>query len=218
LLNEAPQTDISQNYRVGIDIDRSRLAAQTENAEAALRTLRGLRPRINSIANDSIQSDYYDVVAEAERRAGRVDLAINSMYAAADIAEKRQTSLKTDIDRILWARDARDLFSQLVELKLESHDPLGALVTLEGFQNEMPLIASQGGRIRERRTLSLPSSVRSTQEESNRDALPRPSSATVLVYSLLSDGLAIWNSTIRASRSERLRKIRDTFVFWSTAS
>jgi len=124
---------------------------------------------LGTMANDSIQAEYDGVLAKAQGEAGHRDLALQSLEAAVKIAEKRRASLRTDTDRMVWARDSAGLFSQLVELKLDSQDPVGALRVLERFQDEPD---------------------NGIQE--SPATLPEPSSATVLVYSLLSDGVGIW--------------------------
>jgi len=206
LLNEAPQDDISENYRVGVDIDRARLAAQTGNAGGALKMLSGLRGRVAAISNDSIQADYDGVFAEAQSGAGKRDLAIDALNAAVRIEEKRRASLRTDADRTLLARDESRLVSQLVELKLDSEDPLGALRVLAGFREEPAGAAAQAGSRAEGRSAGVHPAAGRTQGGLGPEDLPEPSSATVLVYSPLSDGLAIWKLNNQGVTYRRVMK------------
>lgn len=190
LLDEAPPNDVSQNYRAGIDIDRSRLAVESNQVDMALKILSEVRPKLTSISNDSIQADYYEVMAEAQTAARHSDFAIRSLDAAVKIAEKRRLSLRTRIDRTIWTRDTAHLFSQLVELKLQSQDSLGALLTLEDYADVFSEVSTKWDP--RHHDPPTPISTEREQEKRARDVLPRPSSATVLVYSPLSDGVAIW--------------------------
>jgi CHAT domain-containing protein len=198
LLSTAPQTEATENYRVGIGVDLARIETLLGHPQSALARLADISAQISTISNDTIAAEYYRTLGGAQADAGDLRASEAALQVAVLLAEEQRVSLKTEVDRISWAHDSVDSYAQLVEAKVASQDSMGALAIWEMFRDA----GLRHATIRARNS-SLGTSILNPQvdllrlamlEEMNlaKGCLLFPADRAVITYALLSHGLAIW--------------------------
>jgi CHAT domain-containing protein len=190
LLDSAPHTSITNNYRLGISIDLAEVSGRSGQTELALKHLLALRPQVSEISNDFLNADYYRALGELETLAGDAKESEQSFATLTGLAEKQRSSLQSEADRGAWAVQSEGSYRKLVEAKLETRDWWNSLAVWEMYRgadlrpnalsrHERDKIPQLGSLINEQRALL----------ERVRAALHNQ---LVLVYMVSDQGLMIW--------------------------
>jgi CHAT domain-containing protein len=185
LLDSAPQTEVTQNYHLGIEIDLARVLGDSGQTQAALETLERLRPRLEKIPNQTSASDYYlalgDLQVSADTRSAEETFSL-----AVGVAEQQRASLRSEGERATWAAQSEYYYRRLVEAKVANQDPENALAVLEMYNDadvRPPFSSAHISDVRQ---------AIARQAEVLNQSLPLLRDRTVLVYSVLSSGLMVW--------------------------
>jgi CHAT domain-containing protein/tetratricopeptide (TPR) repeat protein len=196
LLTGAAPSSITDGYRLSVSIYEARVAAATGDTAAGLDRLTTIRPQLDRIGNENVLSEYYRTRGELDMLSGEFEGAQREFSAAVFLAERQRASIKSETDRLTWSGAWSGTYRSLVQAKLRSGDPLGALGTLELYRDaELRPAKTRSSRdIAETGQPAVTSEEQQVSEESailNR-TLPLLNDRTVLVYDVLSDGVAIW--------------------------
>jgi CHAT domain-containing protein len=185
LLDSSPQTEITQNYRLGIEIDLARVLGHSGQTRSALETLERLRPQLENIPNRTFITDYYLALGDLQA-AEHSRSAEETFGLAVAVAEQQRASLRSEVDRAAWASQSEHYYRRLVEAKLANQDSGTALAVLEMYNGAdvRPAFSSE-------HTSGLREAIAQQTEVLNQ-SLPLLRDRTVLVYSVLSNGLMVW--------------------------
>jgi CHAT domain-containing protein len=194
LLDSAPQTPVTQNYRLDLQIDLAQIEERTIGPEVAVARLATLRQQVARILNEDFSANYYRVVGELQDAGGYTQAAEEAFEAAGEIAERQRDSLKSESDRLTWMREMASLYRDLVQEKLRAQDAISALAVWELYRSAalrpsrretFPSEENNAG------TYQLANAIAEERDLVGR-SLPTLNRRTVLVYALVPRGLSIW--------------------------
>jgi CHAT domain-containing protein/tetratricopeptide (TPR) repeat protein len=212
LLASAAQTDVTENYRLGIEVDMARIEGQIGQSQRGLDRLSVLRTRLVKMPTQPMLAEYYRAEGELQVLSHRKYAAEEAFQVAVALAERERSSLRSEDDRITWAHESSRSYRQLVESKINLHSPLEALGIWELYRGvALRSGASSAGQTQtsgadpESSSTSLQQTLVAETDLVKR-TLPSLTDRTVLVYSLLSRGLAIWAYDDRGIRSIWIEK------------
>jgi CHAT domain-containing protein/tetratricopeptide (TPR) repeat protein len=143
LLDSVPQTDVTRNYRAGIQIDLAKLASEEGDSDAAFRYLAAVGPQTPRIADHYLLADYYQTLGHLQLKSHRIDKARESLQWAIAFAEKQLSSLRSEHERLAWRQLSGSTYRDLVELELESGQQQSALGIWEWYLG-VPLRSGPG--------------------------------------------------------------------------
>ena len=168
-----------------------RIYAQTGLAEIDLREGKIVQAeqRLNSIREEATQVDsftvsraFYKAYGELLEKQGRVDDAEQAFQRAIESADSHLSGLASSSSRYSWTQENSGLYRSLIQLELTKGDRQKALATWEWYRSALlgrTLVAAESLR-----------SLWSTTELEKR--MGNLKNQTVISYSILSEGLAIW--------------------------
>ena len=196
LLGAAPPGPITEEYGVSVAIYEARLAAVVGHASEGADRLTTIRPQVAKIANENVLSEYHRTFGEVETLDGNFGQAEREFSEAVSVAERQRASIRSESDRLAWPDVWVGLYRELVAAKLHSGDSRGALAVWELYRGA-ELRAASPKSLYPTSDSGHGASISSEQLISDESALlnqtlPALDHRTVLVYSLMSDGLAIW--------------------------
>jgi CHAT domain-containing protein len=190
LLRSVPQTAITQNYRLGIEIDLARVLGENGQTQQVLDRLKQFPEQLASISNQIFLSDYYLALGNAQGAAGDMRAAENTISTAVYLAERQRSSLRSEMDRAAWATQSEYSYSRLVEAKLANQDPEGALAVLEmyqgaGVRRALPIVQPSDEAAPLQRAIGEQQSLLS-------QTLPFLRNRMVIVYDIVPSGVMLW--------------------------
>jgi tetratricopeptide (TPR) repeat protein len=131
LLAQAPQSDITNNYEAGINIDLAKLALTQGDQLRARAYVERATTRIPHITDYYILADFFLTKARLLRADKEQDRSESSLRWAVAIAERQLTSLPSQTERFTWSRQSSDVYRELVATELEKGNTNAAL---EGWE------------------------------------------------------------------------------------
>ena len=182
LFSSAPQTGVTQNYRLKMEIEEAGIEAQAGSADAALNRLLALQPRIDRTDNWYTALEYYQALGDLQGKRKNLAGSVAAYESAVALAERRRSSITSESDRASWARQSVTSYRKLVQALLQEKDSANALNAWELYQSATLRSPGPG-------TLQA-----SLNEESTiiQNALHSLDEHTVLIYVVLPDGIEIW--------------------------
>lgn len=133
LLDSVPQTDVTRNYRAGIQIDLAKLASEEGDSRAAFGYLAEVKPQTPKIADHYLLGDYYQTLGHLQLKSGKIDTARESLLWSVAFAEKQLSSLQSERERLEWRQLNENTYRDLVELALIGGDERSALAIWEWY-------------------------------------------------------------------------------------
>src|SRR4029077_6053791 len=103
-------------------------------AQQALARLVPMLAGLRQVSNQVIQTDFYLALAEAQADSGNYHASEQTLEKALFLAEEQRSSIGSEVDRKIWARDWFEPYKSLVEVKLNQRDFAGALGAWEIFR------------------------------------------------------------------------------------
>jgi len=197
LLSAAVPGPVTDDYRLSVAIYEARIAAATGRATDGLDRLTTLHPQLARIANENVLSEYHRTLGDIHMLGRDFERAEREFSTAVSLAERQRSSITSEADRLAWATATSGAYRGVVEAKLRLEDPLGALGAWELYR---------GAELRPARSRSLhgtgervPDATSTSAEQQiseefgllNR-TLTLLDDRTVLVFGVVSDGVAIW--------------------------
>ena len=182
LFSSAPQTEITQNYRLKMEIEKAGIEAQAGSVDAALKRLLALKPGIDQTSNWYTALEYYEELGDLQGKRKNLAESVAAYEMAVALAELRRSSITSESDRASWARQSTSSYRKLVQTLLQEKDSTNALNAWELYQSATLRSPAPG---------ALPASL---GEESTviQNAFHTLNEHTVLIYVVLPDGIAIW--------------------------
>jgi len=133
LFARAPQTEITENVRLGSEIEVAELSNHKESTEE-LDRLRSVS--VEKLTNFYVSSDYFRAIGSLERTAGERQKSEEAFEKAVALLEQQRTSLHSENDRATWNRQSVESYRALSAAKLEEGDSFGALATWEMYHGD----------------------------------------------------------------------------------
>jgi CHAT domain-containing protein len=198
LVDSAPQSDTTENYRLDIQIHEAWVEGKTREPEAAVARLVALSPRVSMIRNQIVSAHFYHVLGNMEASAGHLQAAADVFRSGLLLSEQQRSALKSESERSTWSLHAEEPYRDLIEAKVRAQDAFGALQVLQLYRGASLRPPDLIGR-----TDDLEAKLSAEKDLINL-ALPSFDKRSVLAYELLSDGLAIW---VYDSRGVRVRLV-----------
>ncbi len=198
LLDSSPQTQVTDNYRLDMEIYLAWLDGRIGNAQTAITRLATVEPKVAKISNEVLSEKYHRAVGEMYGQSGNIPASEEELDVAVLIAEQQRSSLEAESDRLSWARESEELYRDLVETKFEAQDPSGALAVLEFYRGAA--LRTTGSSTGSENAYKQPGygskhalePVLSSEIALLNRIQPALGNRAILTYSVLSRGLAIW--------------------------
>ena len=186
LFASSPQIQSTRIARVEAETRLAEVEASQGKAQQAVGRLQRLEPEVAQLSDDFLGVLFYTTIGDAESRIGDVTEAESHMRSAIALAEFQLQSLHSDKLRIEWEARTSNAYRVFVQARLRKGDVQGALEIWELYRGAAPRAASRMNSALLTRTLSLPEPHEVTRQ------LPGLMKETVLSYSVLPEGLAVW--------------------------
>jgi CHAT domain-containing protein len=195
LFLSAPQTRVTENYRLDLEIYQAWADGRLGKSEVAVDRLVALKPQLDGIHNETLSAKYHRTLGALEEDAGNFAGAEAEFDSAVLLAERERSSLKFESERITWAEAAEESYQDLVDVRLRQQNAYGALEALELYRGAALRTASLSpGDLPDGKDDEKENFEAALSRERNLISHVEPSSneQTILVYDLLPRGLAIW--------------------------
>jgi CHAT domain-containing protein/tetratricopeptide (TPR) repeat protein len=204
LLSSVPQTDVTKNYRAGIQVDLAKLAMEEGDSRAAFIYLTEVSPRIPKIADHYLLFDYYQTLGHLQLKLHELDKARESLQWAVAFAERQLSSLQSEHDRLAWRQLSGNTYRDLVEIELAGDSKRSALGIWEWYLG-IPLRSQTDGQ----HDSSLPGGNIFSLNRTGRRAPRLPDldvgtrildslrNSTFISFAILSGRTAVWISDDR---------------------
>jgi CHAT domain-containing protein len=183
LLSSAPETETTQNYRAGIEIDVAKLSGELGDSASGLEHLRRVRPQLAHFADPYLLMNFEETLGQLEMSVGHFADAETALREAISIAEQELGSIPTMRDRIAWQKVNGVPYRTLVELELRQERPEAALEIWEWYLAAPQRIKTDNRK----RTLGPWRDLRSAAA-----FRPRFDRQTVVSYAVLGNRVAAW--------------------------
>lgn len=131
----APKTEVTENVRLGTQVEVAELHRKDESAEVVLARLQSMSSRLDKISNFSVVSDYFRALGKLQREAGLSQASEESFERAAALMEQQRASLHSEDDRATWNEQAVEAYRELAETKLGAGDLVGGLAVWQIYRN-----------------------------------------------------------------------------------
>jgi CHAT domain-containing protein/tetratricopeptide (TPR) repeat protein len=198
LFSSAPNSDVTENYRVTLEAYLALVDDESGKPETGLARLERMRPRLDRIANMNIVADFYRITGELQSRVGHLADAEDELIKAVSLGETMRASLRSESNRILWMRQWAKPYLDLVDVELQRGNPSEALNIWELYRDFGLRQPPQSSNPPASPGTQVEAAVASTRmlisQESER--VTRTFSAlhdqTALILGLIPHGVVIW--------------------------
>jgi CHAT domain-containing protein len=197
LLSSAPQTGVTDNYRLTAESYSALIDGQLGRPEDGLARLERVRARLDKIANTNVVADFYRISGELQLLAGHLTFAEAEITKAVALGEKMRRSLRSESDQVSWGREWSKPYLDLVEIKLQEGNPSDALAVWELYRRAKPLIfersnppASTGDE--SGAAVSSLNSVLSQESELIRNVSSGLGDGKLLIMGMVPHGMVLW--------------------------
>jgi len=181
-LPASPVMDLYRSYGL---IWLARAEDQQGNArEAVNQLLLPTEKLVLAVDNDAVRASFYQVLAEAYQQLGERELAGHALSMVLNYGEKALRSLRTDRDRLSWAKEMDDAYRSMVRVTLEDSRPERAFAFWEWYK---------ASDLRTDRPAADPGASVSVLPAQIREIGKSLRQATVVSYAQMEDGIAAWN-------------------------
>jgi CHAT domain-containing protein/cytochrome c-type biogenesis protein CcmH/NrfG len=180
LLALAPKTDAVRVAGLWNDIDTARVESHLGEFDSGIARLTRIQDQIGPRRDKDLEEQFYTTLGELELRGHNPAIAEQDFRPALESAERRLSSLDSEIDRIHWSKEAAPVYLGMAEAELVQGRVQESLEYFEWYLGAASR-SLKGGQIS-----GAPDPTWLTSR------LPLLSNQTVLAYAALPDGLAIW--------------------------
>jgi CHAT domain-containing protein len=164
------------------EIDRAQIDLRQGKLAEAERRLGAIQTNVNEISNFEIVVDYYSTRASLLRQEGRTEEARKDFETALKKIDSNAKNLSSVADRYLWNLEISHLYRSLIELEMKQDRGRDALEAWEWYR------ATPLRRLSRELDVFDPFTV----EKKVKELVRKEDTRTVLSYSILPDGVAIW--------------------------
>jgi CHAT domain-containing protein len=186
LFAAAPQSAAVQTDRAEAEIWMTRLQMARGDWAGAEVRMKAVEPMLRAMPNSYMAIHFYEVKGKLQFHQKHSQESDRSLMEAIRLAEFSLRSLSSESDRLAWRRETSDTYRDLVELKMRSGDAMGALELWEWYKAAPLRVNPQSAPVIDKGATLVP------ELHEVALALPLHQSSTVLSFSILADGLAIW--------------------------
>ena len=196
LFASLPQTEVTKTYQADGEIELARLEAERGNLEQSSAHLSTARAEVPKDTRYYTALSFYKTLGELQRLQGDQTEAEKAFRAALAVTERGLASLQDEREREVWARDTREVYGAMAEIRWDRNDIEGALAVWEWYR---------GAALRKNAAAVTPASktpasidLASLDSGPPLPAMPRvrdlsdPANKTVLVYLQTPQRLLIW--------------------------
>jgi CHAT domain-containing protein/tetratricopeptide (TPR) repeat protein len=186
LFAAAPRTDASRNAELEVEVRASRMEAHQGQFDDAIARLTMIQDQIRSLSNNYLAQMFYSTLGEVQLGRHREPEAEQALRPALALAEQNLGTLKSEVERASWSKNAAPAYLALVEAELAQGRSVEALETYEWYLGAPQRMVADSPANRVLIGGATPDPARLTSR------LPLLAQETVLTYAILPDGLAIW--------------------------
>jgi CHAT domain-containing protein/tetratricopeptide (TPR) repeat protein len=133
LLAQAPQSDVTNNYEAGINIDLAKLALIQGDHFRARAYIERATVRVPHITDYYILADFFLTQAKLEQAAKQPEQSESSVRWAIAIAERQLASLPSQSERFVWSRQSSEVYRELIAAELRKGNNKAALEAWEWY-------------------------------------------------------------------------------------
>lgn len=188
LFEMAPPGEAVFNARAEAQVWLARLEGQRGSVDPALARLEGLAPYFRHVSNNYDSIYFYTTLGGLLLQRGRNGEAENALRSAVALAEWSLHSLTSDQERITWNRDASEAYRALAQLKLLQGNALESLEVWEWYRGAS--VRHSAMRVPDALSIANEPTLPTLDVVSKR--LPTLTRQTVISFSFLAEGLAVW--------------------------
>jgi CHAT domain-containing protein len=199
----APQTEANRNYHLENEIRAAQLESSQDQPDRGIARLTAIQDQVRGLSNNYVLLMFYSTLGELQLRQHREAEAEQSFGSAIAMAEQSLATLNSEAERAKWSKNAAPAYLAVSEAELVQGRPQEALETYERYLGAPQRVAANHP-LRSRDG----SPVRDPAHLASR--LPLLAKETVLVYSTLPDGLAIWVYDDRGVQARWIPKPTDS--------
>jgi len=134
LFAELPQTDVTINYQADGEIELARLEAERGNLDQSWAHLSTARAQLTKTTRYYTALNFYQTLGELQHLRGDQAQAEKAFRAVLAVTERGLASLQDEREREVWARDTRDVYRAIAEIRWDAKDVEGALAVWEWYR------------------------------------------------------------------------------------
>jgi CHAT domain-containing protein len=134
LFDRMPQDRMTQAYRSYSELGLATLAVQRNDFQAPLESISRLRSQIDPSAHFLLALSFHTTAGTLYLRQGDAARAEQDFQSGLRLAQRALASIQGDSDRLRWQVEMAELYRGLVRIRLDRHDPRGALATWLEFR------------------------------------------------------------------------------------
>ncbi|HEU4434466.1 MAG TPA: CHAT domain-containing protein, partial [Pyrinomonadaceae bacterium] len=135
LFAELPQTDVTINYQADGEIEMARLEAERGNLDQSWAHLSTARAQLTKTTRYYTALNFYQTLGELQHLRGDQAQAEKAFRAVLTVTERGLASLQDEREREVWARDTREVYRSMAEIRWEAKDIEGALAVWEWYRS-----------------------------------------------------------------------------------
>ena len=195
LFDSMPSSPTMAIYRAYNSIWLARTKVKQGNSAEALHQLSQLEPVLAKSDNEVVRALLYSTLAEAQQHLGNRDDSERALEQVVEYGERTLRLLRSDEERLTWAREMEDAYRGLIRTALDRGDHDRALAIWEWYR--------AAGETGEGRPSNIQTAAASLQSAIS-DIAHSPNHTTIVSYVQLDDGLAAWSIDERGARFQWL--------------
>jgi CHAT domain-containing protein/cytochrome c-type biogenesis protein CcmH/NrfG len=181
LLALAPKTDAVRNATLWNDISTAQVESHLGEFDSGIARLTRIQDQIGPRRDKDLEEQFYTTLGELELRGHNPGIAEQDFRPALESAERRLSSLNSEMDRINWSTEAAPVYLGMAEAELVQGRAQESLEYFEWY------LGAASRSIKGSQISGAPDPTWLTSR------LPLLSNRTVLAYAALPDGLALWS-------------------------
>ena len=129
-----PQTDVTINYQADGEIELARIDAERGNLDQSWAHLSTARSQLTKTTRYYTALNFYQTLGELQHLRGDQAQAEKAFRAVLAVTERGLASLQDEREREVWARDTREVYRAIAEIRWEANDIPGALAVWEWYR------------------------------------------------------------------------------------
>ena len=134
LFAELPQTDVTINYQADGEIELARLEAERGNLDQSWAHLSTARTQLTKTTRYYTALNFYQTLGKLQHLRGDQAQAEQAFRAVLAVTERGLASLQDEREREVWARDTREVYRSIAEIRWEANDIQGAVAIWEWYR------------------------------------------------------------------------------------
>lgn len=199
LFAAAPLTGASRNDALESEIRSAQLESHLGRFDDAITRLTAIQDQVRPLSNNYLAQIFYSTLGELQLGRHREAEAEQALRPALALAEQSLTTLRSEVERANWSKDAAPAYLALAEAELAQGRSQDALETFEWYLGAPERVAADA-----RPSQSLTDTSAPVPTLAPTSALS--AKETVLVFAALPDGgVAIWVYDDRGTHAQWIK-------------